>query len=193
MKTPSNILLESSETEPDDCNRDPLEDGLPNIVEVGSNAYSISTLIIIISPIGLSPVGAGAKGSTRWTQSKDLTNSTRSGRPRATTEKQDRRITSLAKEQPCVTAQDITNQLDRRRVIVSERTVCRRLNEAGARYSRPMSKPLRTEHHRQNRLRWVQHHKATDWNQGEIEQFMHWQSSSERYRDDKNKAVQTAV
>ncbi|CAF4143292.1 unnamed protein product, partial [Rotaria magnacalcarata] len=34
MKTPSNILLESSETEPDDCNRDPLEDSLPNIVEV---------------------------------------------------------------------------------------------------------------------------------------------------------------
>ncbi|CAF4232706.1 unnamed protein product [Rotaria magnacalcarata] len=28
-----------------------------------------------------------------------------------------------------------------------------------------MSKPLLTEHHRQNRLRWAQHHKATDWNQ----------------------------
>ncbi|CAF2059596.1 unnamed protein product [Rotaria magnacalcarata] len=28
-----------------------------------------------------------------------------------------------------------------------------------------MSKLLLTEHHRQNRLRWAQHHKATDWNQ----------------------------
>ncbi|CAF2082322.1 unnamed protein product, partial [Rotaria magnacalcarata] len=62
-------------------------------------------------------------------------------------------------------SKDMTNQLERRGVVVSERTVCRRLNEAGARYSRPMSKALLTEHHRQNRLRWAQHHKATDWNQ----------------------------
>ncbi|CAF3421339.1 unnamed protein product [Rotaria socialis] len=101
----------------------------------------------------------------RWTQSKDLIHSTRSGRPRVTTEKQDQQITSLAKEQPFFTAKDITNQLEWRAVIVSKRTVCRRLNEADARYRRSMSKPLLTEHHRQNRLRWAQHHKATDWNQ----------------------------
>ncbi|CAF3302065.1 unnamed protein product [Rotaria socialis] len=101
----------------------------------------------------------------RWTQSKDLTDSTRSGRPRATTEKQEQRIISLAKEQPFITAQYIANQLERRGVVVSERTICRRLNEAGARYSRLMSKPLLIEYHRQNRLRWAQHHKATDWNQ----------------------------
>ncbi|CAF1908958.1 unnamed protein product [Rotaria magnacalcarata] len=83
----------------------------------------------------------------RWTQSKDLTDSTRSSRPRATTEKQDQRITSLAKEQSFVIAQDIPNQLERRGVVVSERMVCRRLNEAGTRYNRPMSKPLLTEHH----------------------------------------------
>ncbi|CAF4819948.1 unnamed protein product, partial [Rotaria magnacalcarata] len=69
------------------------------------------------------------------------------------------------KEQPFVTAQDVTNQLERRGVAVSERTICRRFNEAGARYSRPIPKPLLTERHRQNRLRWAQHHKATDWNQ----------------------------
>ncbi|CAF3033805.1 unnamed protein product [Rotaria socialis] len=84
----------------------------------------------------------------RWTQSKDLTHSTRSGRPRVTTEKQDQQITSLAKEQPFFTAQDITNQLEWRAVIVSKRTVCRRLNEADARYRRSMSKSLLTEHHR---------------------------------------------
>ncbi|CAF4266531.1 unnamed protein product, partial [Rotaria magnacalcarata] len=43
----------------------------------------------------------------RWTQPKYFTDSTRSGRPRATTKKQDQRITSLTKEQPFVTAQDI--------------------------------------------------------------------------------------
>ena len=45
------------------------------------------------------------------------------------------------------------------------RTVRRRLNEAGARYNRPMSKPLLTERHQKNRLKWAQHHKAIDWNQ----------------------------
>ncbi|CAF2144621.1 unnamed protein product [Rotaria magnacalcarata] len=43
----------------------------------------------------------------RWTQPKYFTDSTRSGRPRATTKKQDQRITSLTKEQPFATAQDI--------------------------------------------------------------------------------------
>ena len=43
--------------------------------------------------------------------------------------------------------------------------MCRRFNAAGAKYSRPMSKSLLTEHHQQNRLRWAQQHKATDWNQ----------------------------
>ena len=97
-------------------------------------------------------------------QSKDLPDSTRSGRPRATTQKQGQQILSLAAEQPFATPQDIKNQLEQQEVVVSERMVCRRFNEAGASYSRPMSKPLLMEHHQQNRLRWAQQHKATDWN-----------------------------
>ena len=40
----------------------------------------------------------------RWKQSKDLTDSNRSGRPRATAQKQDQRIISLAKEKTFITA-----------------------------------------------------------------------------------------
>ena len=101
----------------------------------------------------------------RWKQSKDLTDSNRSGRARATTQKQDQRIISLAKKKTFITVQDISNKLNRQGVVVSGRTVRRRLNEADAKYNRPMSKPLLTERHRKNRLRWAQHHKATDWNQ----------------------------
>ena len=101
----------------------------------------------------------------RWKQSKDLTDSNRSGRPRAATQKQDQRIISLTKEKTFITAQDISNKLNRQGVVVSGRIVRRHLNEAGARYNRPMSKPLLTECHRKNHLRWAQHHKATDWNQ----------------------------
>ena len=101
----------------------------------------------------------------RWKQYKDLTGSKRSSRSRATTQKQDQRIISLAKEKTFIIAQDISSKLNRQGVVVSGRTARRRLNEAGAGYNRPMSKPLLTERHRKNRLRWAQHHKATDWNQ----------------------------
>ena len=101
----------------------------------------------------------------RWKQSKDLTDSNRSGRPRATTQKQDQRIISLAKEKTFIIAQDISNKLNRQGVVVSGRTMRRRLNERGARYNRPMSKPLLTKRHRKNRLRRAQHHIAIDWNQ----------------------------
>jgi transposase len=101
----------------------------------------------------------------RWTQSKDLIDSTRSGRPRATTSKQDQRIVSLAEKQTFITAGDIVNQLNLKQVVVSERTVRRRLNEAGAKYNRPMSKSLLTERHRENRLKWAQNHQAANWDQ----------------------------
>ena len=105
------------------------------------------------------------------TPSKDLTDSNRSdgnnrpNRSDATTHKQNQRIISFAKEKTFITAQDISNKLNRQEVVVSRRTVCRRLNEAGARYNRSMSKPLFTERIRKNRLKWAQHHKATDWNE----------------------------
>ena len=81
----------------------------------------------------------------RWEQSKDLTDSNHSGRARATTQKQDQRIISLAKEKTFIIAQNISNKLNRQGVVVSGRTVCRRLNEADETYNRPMSKPLLTE------------------------------------------------
>ena len=65
----------------------------------------------------------------RWKQSKDLTDSNRSGRACATTQKQDQRRISLAKEKTFITAQDIPNKLNRQGVVVNGRTVCRRLNE----------------------------------------------------------------
>ena len=39
----------------------------------------------------------------------------------------------------------------------------RRLNEAGAKYNRPMLKPLLTERHRENRLQWAQDYENTNW------------------------------
>ena len=45
---------------------------------------------------------------SRWKQSKDLDDSARTGRSRATTPKQDQQILSLAEQQIFVTSRDIT-------------------------------------------------------------------------------------
>ena len=102
---------------------------------------------------------------SRWKQSKGLDDSARTGRPRATTPKQDQQILSLAEQQTFVTSRDITNQLNRKRVKINVRTVRRRLNEGEGRYNRPLLKPLLTENHRINRLKWAHDYKAMDWNQ----------------------------
>ena len=98
----------------------------------------------------------------RWKQSKDLTDTSRSGRRRMTIPKQDQRILSLAEEQTFVTARDVAHRMKRKRVEISERTVRRRLKEAGAKYNRPIAKSLLTERHRENRLKWAQEHQATN-------------------------------
>src|ERR1700722_16648611 len=96
----------------------------------------------------------------RFEQSKDLSYSRRSGRPRATTPKQDQKIVSLVNEETFITSRDIHNKLKRKRIDINERKVRHRLHEAGAKSSRPLSKPLRTDKHRNNRLKWAQ---ATNW------------------------------
>ena len=89
----------------------------------------------------------------RWKQSKDLTDAPRSGRSRVTTPKQDQQVVALAEQQTFVTCQDITNQLNKKGVEISQRTVRRRLNEAGTKYNQPLSKPLLIENHREKRLK----------------------------------------
>ena len=70
---------------------------------------------------------------SRWKQSKDLDHSARTGRPRATTPKQDQQILSFAEQQTFITTRDITNQLNRKRTKINERMTRRRLNEGRGR------------------------------------------------------------
>ena len=57
----------------------------------------------------------------RWKQSKDLSDSTRSGRPRETTHKQDEQIVSLSEQPTIVTDRDIANKLRKTGATVNER------------------------------------------------------------------------
>ena len=93
-----------------------------------------------------------------------LTNSTvdlpRCGRPRATTQRQDRYILRHHLRNPFEPAARTPALLPGRRgrVCVSERTVRRRLAAAGLAARRPYVGPVLSAHHRQNRLQWAQRH-----------------------------------
>ena len=88
-----------------------------------------------------------------------LTNSTvdlpRPGRPRATTQRQDRFIRRLHLRNPFQPAAQ-TLALLLGRVRVSERTVRRRLVAAGLAARRPYVGPVLNANHRQRRLQWAQ-------------------------------------
>jgi transposase len=99
----------------------------------------------------------------RWKETKDLSDLPRSGRRRGTTPKQDEKILSLAGDEMFATSSDIEDRLKKKRAKISQRTIRRRLREAGAKYGLPMSKPLLTEGHRKNRLKWAKRHRLTDW------------------------------
>ena len=100
----------------------------------------------------------------RWKESKDLSDSKRTGRPLGTTEKIDQRISDLATDDNSATTRDIRRVLKRQHVEISQETIRRRLKEHGAKFSPPISKPLLTEKHRQKRLQWAQAVRGVDWN-----------------------------
>ena len=80
----------------------------------------------------------------QWKQSKDLSDSIRFGRPRATTPTQDEQIVSLVEQQTFVTVRDIANKLRKAGATVNERTMIQwHLNEAGVTCNRALAKPLR--------------------------------------------------
>ena len=89
----------------------------------------------------------------------------RRGRPCATTEKVDQRIYKLAGSDNIATTGDIQSVLKWQNIAISQETIRRRLTEAGAKYSLPLSKPLLTENHRYDRLRWTQVTCDISWNQ----------------------------
>ena len=61
--------------------------------------------------------------------------------------------------------QVIHSVLKRQSIGISQETIQRRLTEAGAKCSLPISKPLLTENHRYDRLRWAKAICDIDWNQ----------------------------
>ena len=100
---------------------------------------------------------------SRYRKTGDVKDRERSGRPRVTTQRQDRYIETTAVRKRFVTARSIQQSLNQaagygaRRLSIQ--TIRNRLHASGLRARRPARRPLLTPAHREARLRWARRHR----------------------------------
>jgi transposase len=100
----------------------------------------------------------------RWNYNKDLSDQPKSGRKRITTPKEDNKIVELAKKKDDITADEIKQEMKKRKIEISRDTIRRRLHESEGKYMAKLSKPLLGEAHKEKRLQWAKVHTNFDWN-----------------------------
>ena len=126
----------------------------------------------------------------RWEETKDLSDRSRSEPPRSTTAEEDQLMADLTTEEMDATSETVKQELEKKKVVISNRIIRRRLHEAGLQYMRPLSKPLLNEQHHQRRVQWAREMKNCYWSpimtNDETTIRLHtsrkfsWQRSSER-------------
>ena len=72
-------------------------------------------------------------------------------------------MVDLTTEKMDATSETVKQELEKKRVLISNQTIRRRLHEAGLQYMRSLSNPLLNEQHRQQRVQWAQEMKNYDW------------------------------
>ena len=100
----------------------------------------------------------------RWEETKDLSDRSCLRPPRSTTADEDQLMVDFTIEKMDATSETVKQELEKKKVFVSNRTIRRRLHEVGLQYMRPLSKPLLNEQHRQRRVQWAREMKNYDWN-----------------------------
>jgi transposase len=100
----------------------------------------------------------------KYKLNKDLSDEEKTGRSRSTNAAQDERILRMAMNNHDITSGEIQQELEKRGITISSRTVRRRLSESGGKFSKEIPKPLLSEKHRAKRLEWAIEHQNFDWN-----------------------------
>lgn len=93
----------------------------------------------------------------------DVEEKPHTGRRKITSPKEDAMIQSLSESNPEATCFQISNVLDTMGITASTSTVRRRLISQGMVYNRPISKPLLTKKHRNERLKFARNNRSRDW------------------------------
>jgi len=99
----------------------------------------------------------------RYFETGDVLEKNPSGRPTKTSAKTDRSIENLQEKHPELTSAGIADKLKRKGVVISDRTVRRRLNQAGFVFGETLRKPLLSERHCKQRLVWAKANMERDW------------------------------
>ena len=81
------------------------------------------------------------------------------GRKRKTSDKEDRDIVTIAKKHKIGSSANISILINKKRINVSSATIRRQLNEQGFYKLKPLSKPLFSDLHRLNQLKWAKTHR----------------------------------
>lgn len=100
----------------------------------------------------------------RYEETGDVEEFKSSGKPRATTVKEDKVILSLHEAHPQHSSFTLHKVLKKKNIQVSSRTITRRLHEVGKKFLPPISKPLLSKKHRKKRLTWAKENQDRDWN-----------------------------
>lgn len=101
---------------------------------------------------------------TRWKDNKNLDNQLKEGLPWVTTEDEERLIVKATLDIEEPTSKNVQDHVQSENVYFRQRTVRRRLRDAGFRFSLPLSKPLLTLKHQEDRLRWTKLVQNINWN-----------------------------
>nr|CDJ88331.1 Transposase domain containing protein [Haemonchus contortus] len=103
----------------------------------------------------------------RFRERNTVSNVSRTGRPRSTSARQDKRIVRLSKADPTLTSVDIAAEINASDgTNISRRTVARRLNGAGLIGRRPAKKLLISPKNRKARVEFARRHlhwTSNDW------------------------------
>ena len=81
----------------------------------------------------------------QWEEIKDLSDRSCPGLPRSTIAEEHQLMIDLTTEEMDATSETVQQELEKKKVVISNRTIRRRLHEAGLQYMRPLSKPLLNE------------------------------------------------
>jgi transposase len=99
----------------------------------------------------------------RYKKTGDIQDEERQGRKRKTSEAEDLDITTMTKRLRSSSSAKISTLISKQGINISSATVRRRLNEQGLHKLQPLKKPLLSDTHRLNRLKWAKNNKKTDW------------------------------
>ncbi|PIO54236.1 transposase [Teladorsagia circumcincta] len=130
-----------------------------NMKEAGMKGATIARILKI-------PERTVSSILSRFRERGTVTNKPRSGRPRLTSIRQDRRIVRLSLADPSLTCVDIAAKFNASNGNISRRTVGRRLSAVGLNGRRPAKKPLIRFKNRKARVEFACRHlhwTSSDW------------------------------